>query len=144
MVLADLLHFSDCFNHPYGHLERDRVLKQAGTRLRDGLVPLRVFRSGGDEFVVEAGADLDEAGAEALAHRIADLLALPIEGLEQPLNWPAGLPALPCEAFRQPLEARIGVALEPVGGDWLHARMIAERAAYDAAREGLLVVIATR
>lgn len=144
VVFVDLLHFSEQFNYPYGHDVGDRILKEAGTRLREGLAPLRVFRVGGDEFLVEADADLDEAGAEALAHRIAGLLALPIEWLEPPLDWPADLPALPMEAFGQPLEARIGVALGPVGGDWLHAKMIAERAADDAGRRGLLLVIATR
>jgi diguanylate cyclase (GGDEF)-like protein len=125
VVLVDLVHFAARINAPYGHAEGDRVLKEAGARLRDGLAPLRVFRSGGDEFVVEASADLDEAGTVALAHRIADLLALPIEGLEQQL------------------EVRIGVALGPVGGDWLHAMMIAGRAADDAGRQRLPVVIAT-
>ena len=143
MVLVDLLHFRDRFNYPYGHGAGDRVLKEAGTRLRDGLAPLRVFRSGGDEFIVEAGADLDGAGAVALANRIAGLLALPIEGLGQPLAPHAGLPAIPSGAFGQPLEARIGVVLGPVGEDWHHAKMIAERAADDAGRQGLLVVIAT-
>lgn len=144
IVLVDLVHFMERFNYPYGHVVGDRILKEVGTRLRDGLAPLRVFRAGGDEFIVEADSGLDEAGAEALAHRIAGLLALPIEWLEQqPIEWGANLPALPTEAFGQPLEARIGVSLGPVGGDWLQARLIAERAADDAGRQGRLVVIAT-
>ena len=86
-------------NERYGHLVGDRALRTVAGRLRDGLAPFRVFRYGGDEFLVEIDQPLDHEGATMLARRIGALVGQPIDGIAEPL------------------EARVGVTLRRVVRD---------------------------
>ena len=113
--VVDLLHFRDRVNDDFGHLVGDSVLRVVAGRLRDGLAPLRVFRSGGDEFLIEILEPLLESDAAILAKRIAELVAEPIDGIDRPL------------------ECRIGITLRRVADDVLPVRIEADRAAYQAA-----------
>jgi GGDEF domain-containing protein len=92
-------------------------------RLQDGLAPFRVFRCGGDEFLIEIDRPLDTDVAADLARRIGDLVGQPIDGIAEPL------------------EARVGIALRRVVDDVLPVRLEAERAAYEAAISGVPFVV---
>lgn len=111
IAFVDLRGFRERVNVPYGHEIGDRAIRAVAERLRDGLAPFRVFRFGGDEFLIEIDQPLDEDGAADLARRIADLIAQPIEGIAEPL------------------EAWVGITLRRVADDVLPIRIEAERAA---------------
>jgi hypothetical protein len=53
LAVVDLVHFMDRINFPYGDAVGDRLLATVADRLRLGLAPDGVFRSGVDEFTVE-------------------------------------------------------------------------------------------
>ncbi|WP_027054546.1 EAL domain-containing protein [Mesorhizobium erdmanii] len=66
-------------NDTFGHAAGDALLQAVGSRLAESVVPDRVFRMGGDEFVVilqRAGAP---SGIESAARHILDTLAVPAD-----------------------------------------------------------------
>lgn len=65
-------------NGMLGHGVGDRVLQQAGTRIRSVLRRVdSVFRFGGDEFVVLCEGNLNAQNLESIAGKIIDTLATP-------------------------------------------------------------------
>lgn len=124
VAVADLLHFRDMINAPFDHVVGDQVLREIGTRLREGLAPHRVYRHGGDEFAIEVEGGLDANGACRLAERIAELFGAPLPGIDVRL------------------EVRVGVCLRPVdSGNVQDVLRMAEDAAYRAACFDLGVVV---
>ena len=114
VAYIDMFHFLERVNAPYGHGVGDGVLRAVARRLQDGFAPNRVFRAGGDEFLIEFTEPLDGDAAVALARRIGELVAEPIEDIAEPL------------------EARVGLALASVGHSgpiWAAAAMAAHEAA---------------
>ncbi|WP_156394371.1 diguanylate cyclase domain-containing protein, partial [Mesorhizobium sp. Root172] len=66
-------------NDTFGHAAGDALLQAVGSRLAESVAPDRVFRMGGDEFVVilqRAGAP---SGIESTARHILDTLAVPAD-----------------------------------------------------------------
>lgn len=66
-------------NDTFGHAAGDALLQAVASRLAESLAPNRVFRMGGDEFVVvlqRAGAP---AGIESTARHILDTLGVPAD-----------------------------------------------------------------
>ncbi len=90
IAFVDLLEFRQ-LNASYGHHVGDRVLRTVAGRLRDGLAPFRVFRYGGDEFLVEIDQPLDHDGTAMLARRIGALVGQPIDGIAEPLEGRVGI-----------------------------------------------------
>lgn len=98
--IAGLMRLNDW----YGFVQGDLVIRTVATRLRNALPACRLYRVGGDEFLVEIPSLADETEARALAARIAALAGEPIDGLEAPVGL------------------HIAVDLEPVGRDLEQAR----------------------
>ena len=116
IVSIDILHFRERVNDVFGHTFGDLVIKTLSDRLRTDLTPYRVFRSAGDEFVIEVPEGLDEPTAITIAERIAGIVSEPIEGMSDPL------------------ESRIGICIDRVrDGDVEAVWFVAEQAAYEAA-----------
>jgi diguanylate cyclase (GGDEF)-like protein len=111
IAFVDLRDFRERVNVPYGHEMGDRAIRAVAERLRDGLAPFRVFRFGGDEFLIEIDQPLDSGGAADLAGRIADLVGQPIDGIAEPL------------------EAWVGITLRRVVDDVMEVGMEAATAA---------------
>ncbi|GAC1610133.1 MAG: hypothetical protein NVS3B26_15270 [Mycobacteriales bacterium] len=85
-LAADDLPVTVCFidfdgfkavNDTYGHDAGDRLLHEVAQRISAGLGQERVFRIGGDEFVVIA-LDLDEVDSAGLVLRLSDLIGQPV------------------------------------------------------------------
>lgn len=91
VAYVDIVHFRDRVNRPYGHVVGDRVLQGVARRLQDRLAPSRVFRFGGDEFLVEILEPLDRMKAAEWASRIERLVEEPIEGINEPLAAHIGI-----------------------------------------------------
>ena len=72
LVFIDLDHFKSV-NDTFGHMAGDRLLIEAGNRLRASTERGFVARMGGDEFVVLL-TDAEASAAEAVAARIAERL----------------------------------------------------------------------
>jgi GGDEF domain-containing protein len=125
IALVDLRGFGEGVNIPYGREIGDRAIRVVAERLRDALAPFRVFRFGGDEFLIEIDRPLDEEGATDLARCIADLIAQPIEGIAESL------------------EAWVGITLRRVEDDVLPIRIEAEDATHLARVAGLPFVVVT-
>jgi GGDEF domain-containing protein len=90
IAFVDLLEFRRV-NDLYGHLVGDRVLRTVAGRVRDGLTPLRLFRFGGDKFLVDLDQPLDRDGAAMLARQIGALVGQPIDGIGEPLEDRVGV-----------------------------------------------------
>jgi hypothetical protein len=68
-------------NNEHGILVGDLVLRGVGQALVAGLAPRRVFRVGGDNFLVEIPEPLDHVAAESLANEIERLTSQPLPGV---------------------------------------------------------------
>ena len=74
LLMLDLDWFK-AFNDRYGHLAGDEALRKVATTLRDALrAPDKVFRYGGEEFVVLLH-HADAQGAKATAERLIDAVS---------------------------------------------------------------------
>jgi diguanylate cyclase (GGDEF)-like protein/PAS domain S-box-containing protein len=92
LLFLDLDRFK-VVNDGLGHDAGDRILIEAAARLRSVLRPSdTVARFGGDEFAVLCEG-VDESGVEAIACRIAEVLAIPfrIDGRELSLSASTGI-----------------------------------------------------
>jgi diguanylate cyclase (GGDEF)-like protein len=79
VIYIDLDHFK-AMNDVLGHRAGDRVLIAAADRLATTLRPGDVAaRFGGDEFVVVLSAPISTLGAAAVADRLLELLAMPVD-----------------------------------------------------------------
>jgi diguanylate cyclase (GGDEF)-like protein len=79
VLFADIDHFK-LINDSFGHSVGDRLLVDMAARLQSVVrVTDIVARSGGDEFIILARSAENEADALALAARIADAMALPLD-----------------------------------------------------------------
>lgn len=117
LAFIDLIDFRRTVNEPYGHDVGDQVLQGLADRLRTRLAPNRVFRSGGDEFMVEIAEGLDHYGAIAFAERLVGLVREPFDALDRPL------------------EPRIGIASRPIGDDPIRGLWFAAETAGGEARK---------
>lgn len=89
------------FNNAHGHRVGDWALEGVGRALVHGLAPRRVFRTGGDEFLVEIPEPLDRSGAEMLASEIRRLVRQPIPGVPERLQARVGVTLLRNEGNEQ-------------------------------------------
>lgn len=109
-------------NHPDGRSRGDQVIAEIGGRLRSGLPGARVYRVGGDEFLVQVRRLGDEAEALALGSRIAALADEPFDGVSSPVRL------------------RVAVAVAPAGRDSGGAMRRLEDALWHQARNGGVVL----
>jgi diguanylate cyclase (GGDEF)-like protein len=130
LLLFDLNGFKQV-NDTYGHLAGDEVLKVVGSRLRkavrDGDV---VARWGGDEFVVVMPGIATEEMASRRALQLAEQVAgrTRLDGIVEPLR----------------IKVSVGVSVWPDhGGDLAELVVAADRAMYEAKREGATCRVAT-
>lgn len=99
MMFLDLDGFKRV-NDRLGHTTGDAVLREVATRLRDVVRDGDVIgRLGGDEFIVLC-PDTDDEQAEAIAERLREAVA-------QPMEW------LPADF---PVSVSVGVVVHPAGG----------------------------
>jgi diguanylate cyclase (GGDEF)-like protein len=119
LALVDLRHFRERVNDPYGHLVGDDVIRTVAHRLMAELAPRRVFRYGGDEFLIELEGAFDKESAADLARRIGNLLAQPIYPIPDRI------------------EAWIGITLRRVSDDVMHVVLEADQAVNTARKEGV-------
>ncbi len=66
-------------NDTFGHAAGDALLQAAGSRIAATVAPSRVFRMGGDEFVVILQPEDGPAAIEDAAHSVLDALAVPTD-----------------------------------------------------------------
>lgn len=110
-IVIDLDHFK-AINDTFGHPEGDRVLQAAARALGEQIRPLdRLFRYGGEEFVVLLpGTGLD--GGRAVADRLRVALASrPIKPLDGPLTASFGVACLRAGESAASLFKRADLAL---------------------------------
>ncbi|RTE86400.1 MULTISPECIES: GGDEF domain-containing protein [Gammaproteobacteria] len=81
IVLADIDYFKNV-NDEFGHLEGDRVLKQAAKDLRSGIRETDIIgRWGGEEFLLVC-PDTASTGAATLAEKLRDQVAKRVQTLD--------------------------------------------------------------
>ena len=82
-------------NNANGHRKGDEVIAGIASRLRGGVPGARVYRVGGDEFLVEVPRPIDGAEATALGSRIAALAEEPFAGVVSPVRLRVAVDRLP-------------------------------------------------
>lgn len=126
LALADVVEMKrindeDCF--ACGQL----VLAAVGDRLRSRLPGARIYRIGGDEFLIEAVPFADESEAHAFGEQVASTMDVPVDGVSSPVRL------------------RVTVDLDPVGHDPATAIRRVDEGARDEGRgDGILVLGSTR
>ncbi len=110
-------------NDQYGHDAGDRLLKEIGSRVHQGLRSNdTVARLGGDEFVVLLAPVAGRPEAQAIARRL-------LQRIQQPVQLAPNTPVV--------LSASLGVALYPTHGRRAEQLMaMADAAMFDAKRAG--------
>lgn len=125
LALADVVEMKRV-NYVEGFACGQLVLAAVGDRLRR-LPGVRVYRYGGDEFLVEAAPFTTEAEARAFGEQVASTMAAPVEGVSVPVRL------------------RVTVDLDPVGRDSSAAiRRLDERSWGRGRGDGLLVLSASQ
>jgi diguanylate cyclase (GGDEF)-like protein len=119
LLHCDLDHFK-MVNDNFGHAAGDAFLTEASQRLRENLADAGMLaRVGGDEFVLLANVRTTD-DATALAKRVREVLARPIEA----------------QGHRLSLGASIGISLFPNNGDSLDVLLRnADHAMYELKRQ---------
>ena len=136
IALLDMIGFS-YIDYVHGHKRGDEVLRNVARRLKAGLAPRRIFRVGGDEFVVEFEA-LDEVAAAHFARLIREL----VRGSNISPVCVRSAPWWSADAGKLgPLQARVVINLRPVGDDPRRAYMEANAALGSVAERRLPFVI---
>jgi diguanylate cyclase (GGDEF)-like protein len=122
ILQIDLDRFKEV-NDQFGHHEGDALLVTVAERLLHELREVDVVaRLGGDEFAVLLCGDIDAAGAESVAARVAQVLELPVELADHQVT----------------VEASVGIAVFPEHGREAEVLLQrADRAMYAAKRSGL-------
>ena len=113
VIVLDLDQFK-VVNEMFGHEVGDEVIAQVGRRLQDCVRRSdRVFRSGGDEFVVVCDAGTDVEGQTTLAARIVERLGAPYDSAMHRVRIGASLGLAsgePADGVHRPLRDTIEAA----------------------------------
>jgi diguanylate cyclase (GGDEF)-like protein len=113
-------------NDGYGHKAGDAALVRIVAALRQAAPQAVIGRLGGDEFGVLVGGGLSRRASIALAHRVLEILAQPME-----------LPGLSLQ-----LSATMGLAMAPEDGDCLESLLAnADLALYAGKNQGRCTVV---
>lgn len=116
LALADIVGIKRV-NDVDGLASGDRVIAAIGGRLRDGLPGARVYRLGGDEFLVEVAALAGDAQALSLGSTIARLAEGPIDGVSSPVRLRVAVDPAPVGADLDGAMRRLQDALSHRAGD---------------------------
>ena len=121
LTLADVVEMKRV-NDVDGVASGQLVLAALGERLRACLPGARVYRFGGDEFLVEAPPFADEAAARAFGQRVASVADAPFDGVSSPVRL------------------RVTVDLDPVGHEPATAVRRVDELSWHEGRGGGVVV----